>query len=50
MGTVFLQVLDHDDLLSAMRVSALPAAVMFLLALAVSFLLPRRARLGAALH
>ena len=50
VGTVFFQVLESNDLLAAMRVSALLAAAMFLLSLAVSFLLPRHARAGAALH
>ncbi len=50
IGTLFFELLPHRQFLGAMQDATLASAVLFVLAFAVTFLLPRRAREGASAH
>ena len=47
---LFFELLPHRQFLGAMQDATLASAVLFVLAFAVTFLLPRRAREGASAH
>lgn len=50
IGTIFFQLLPVHQFVGAMKSSTLVAVGLFAISLAVSFLLPKRARDGAAAH
>jgi hypothetical protein len=50
IGTIFFELLPGHLFLGAMKSSTLVAGGLFVLSLAVTFLLPKRAREGASAH
>src|SRR5690606_5423014 len=50
VGTLFFELLTDHALLDSMQATTLAAAGLFALSLLISYVLPRRAREGAAMH